>query len=62
MIQMNNEILKILGEIDSITRDEFSERRIGYEAYVEITTKLAHLNKMIKSSRSVDDKFKRKRE
>ena len=46
---MEDELLKILSEIDSITRDEFAENRISYMAYIKITEKLSVLNQKIKA-------------
>ena len=47
---MKDELLKILGEINSIVRDEFAENRLSYMTYIEITTRLSKLNKKLKNN------------
>jgi len=43
-----NEILKMLGEIDALTRKEFGEGSINYNTYMKITETLSEVNRKLK--------------
>jgi hypothetical protein len=43
-------IIEIIGEIDLITRDEYANGNIGYDAYVQITERLKKLHPLVKNN------------
>ena len=44
-----SKILEIVGDLDSLVRDEYAEGRIGYESYIKLTDILKKINKKLHS-------------